>query len=115
MECREVEWLQLPAKKEVVVHRQPNRRWKVQALLPLVALVAGSLLLAGCGQSAASSSCTTKQLIEAAGSGYLKLPPTHDNDAGKGRIPDTRPDADIDANQRNALCAVYRSEKHLPG
>jgi hypothetical protein len=56
-----------------------------------------------------------KQLISIAGKGYLDLPPTHDNDAGRGRIPDTHPDADLDANQRAALCKIYKSEKHLPG
>jgi len=56
-----------------------------------------------------------KELVAAAGKGYLKLPPSHDNDAGRGRIPDTHPDADLDANQRAALCKVYKSETHLPG
>jgi hypothetical protein len=54
-------------------------------------------------------------LIAAAGKGYLKLPPSHDNDAGRGRIPDTKPDRDLDANQRTALCKVLKSEGHLPG
>ena len=95
--------------------RRPKRFVKSRAILPAVALVTGSLLLAGCGRSAAAPTCTTKELIEAAGKGYLKLPPTHDNDAGKGRIPDTTPDRDFDANQRAAMCAIYKSEKHLPG
>lgn len=56
-----------------------------------------------------------KELVAAAGKAYLKLPPTRDNDAGRGRIPDTRPDADLDANQRTALCKAYDSETHLPG
>jgi len=56
-----------------------------------------------------------KALVAAAGKGYLKLPPSHDNDAGRGRIPDARPDADLDANQRAALCKVLKSETHLPG
>jgi len=80
-----------------------------------IALVTSSLFFAGCGRSVASLPCTMKELIAAAGKGYLKLPPSHDNDAGKGRIPDTTPDADLDANQRAALCKVYRSEVHLPG
>lgn len=54
-------------------------------------------------------------MIEGAGKSFLQLPPTHDNDAGKGRIPDTHPDADVDANQRAAMCTVYKIENHLPG
>jgi len=80
-----------------------------------VVLIASSLFLAGCGKSVASSTCTMKELIGLAGRGYLELPPTRDNDAGRGRIPDTRPDADLDANQREALCEVYKNEKNLIG
>jgi hypothetical protein len=56
-----------------------------------------------------------KELIGLAGRGYFDLPPSLDNDAGRGRIPDTHPDADLDANQRRALCEVYKNEKHLHG
>jgi hypothetical protein len=97
------------------VRRQLRGCWKARAILPVVALFAGSLFLAGCGHGVASAMCTTKELNAVAGKGYLKLPPSHDNDAGRGRIPDTHPDADFDANQRAALCKVYKSEKHLPG
>jgi len=81
----------------------------------VIALVTSTLFLAGCDRSAVSATCTMKEIIAAAGKGYLKLPPTHDNDAGRGRIPDTKPDADLDANQRAALCKAYKSEAHLPG
>jgi hypothetical protein len=89
--------------------------WAVRTILPVAAIIASSLFLAGCGQSVASPTCTTKELIAAAGKGYLTLPPSHDNDVGRGRIPDTSPDADLDANQRAALCTVLKSETHLPG
>jgi hypothetical protein len=56
-----------------------------------------------------------KQLLSIEGNGYLKLPPSHDNDVGRGRIPDSTPDADLDAGQRAALCKIYKSEGHLPG
>lgn len=56
-----------------------------------------------------------KELIGLAGRGYFELPPSRDNDAGRGRIPDARPDADLDANQRSALCEVYTNEKNLHG
>lgn len=95
--------------------RGQQRGGGARTILCVVALVTSSVFLAGCGSRVASPTCTTKQLIEAAGKGFFKLPPSHDNDAGKGRIPDTTPDEDIDANQRAALCKVYRSEHHLPG
>jgi hypothetical protein len=102
-------------KKDVVVPHQLDRRWKFAATLPVLLLVAASLSLAGCSHPAASATCTTQELIRAAGKAYTMLPPSRDNDAGEGRIPDTKPDADIDANQRAALCRVYKSEVHLPG
>jgi hypothetical protein len=81
--------------------------------MSVIALVTSSLFLAGCGRNVASPTCTMKEMIALAGKGYLDLPPTHDNDAGKGRIPDAHPDADLDANQRAALCEVYKNEKNL--
>jgi len=89
--------------------------WAARTILSAMALVTSSLFLAGCGRSVASPTCSMKALVAAAGKGYLKLPPSHDNDAGRGRIPDARPDADLDANQRAALCKVLKSETHLPG
>jgi hypothetical protein len=99
---------------------EPGRRlsrgyWTARTILLVIALVTGSLFLAGCDRGVVSATCTMRELIAAAGKGYLKLPPSHDNDAGRGRIPDTHPDADLDANQRVALCKIYKSEAHLPG
>lgn len=112
-------------KKGVVVRRQLNSRWKARALVPVFALVAGSLFLAGCSSTPTSAPCTLKQLTltlehplttgPTTTGPTTTLPPTHDNDVGDGRIPDSHPDADVDANQRQALCRAYRSEKHLPG
>jgi hypothetical protein len=96
------------------MRRQQRVGW-MRTILPVVALVTSSVFLAGCGSSVASPTCTTKQLIEAAGKGFFKLPPSQDNDAGKGRIPDTSPDQDIDANQRAALCKIYERETHSHG
>ena len=84
-------------------------------IMSVIALVTSSLFLAGCGRSVASPTCTMKELIGLAGRGYFDLPPSLANDAGRGRIPDTHPDADLDANQRRALCEVYKNEKHLHG
>ena len=107
--------LHFEAEKDVVVRTQPGRRWKATAAVPVVLLLVSSLSLAGCSHAATSATCTTQELIMAAGKAYTMLPPTRDNDAGEGRIPDSTPDADIDANQRAALCRVYKSEIHLPG
>ena len=95
--------------------RQPIGSWPARTILSVVALITSSLFLAGCGRSVASPTCTMKELIGLAGRGYFDLPPSLDNDAGRGRIPDTHPDADLDANQRRALCEVYKNEKHLHG
>jgi hypothetical protein len=99
----------------MVVRHPLDRRWKVTAALPVVLLFAASLSLAGCSHATTSVTCTTQEMIKAAGKAYAMLPPSHDNDAGEGRIPDTKPDADVDANQRAALCRIYKSEIHLPG
>lgn len=99
-----------------------DRRWKASAVLPMVAVVVGSLFLAGCSSTTTSAPCTLKQMTltlehpPTTGPGpTATLPPTHDNDVGDGRIPDTHPDADVDANQRQALCKAYKSEKHPSG
>jgi len=97
------------------MNRHPIVRRTARTIPLTIALVTGSLFLAGCGRSVAGPTCTTKELVAAAGKGYLTLPPSRDNDAGRGRINDTTPDADLDANQRAALCKVLKSEKHSPG
>jgi hypothetical protein len=96
------------------VRRQP-RFCAVRTILPVFALVASSLSLAGCGRSVAVPTCTMKELMTLVGKSYFKLPPTRDNDVGKGRIPDAHPDMDLDANQRAALCEVYRNGARLRG
>lgn len=98
------------------MRRQLDRRWKVSAVVPVVLFVAASLSLTACSSTTTSAPCTMKQLTLTLEKSTLgTLPPSHDNDAGEGRIPDTHPDADVDANQRAALCKIYRSEHHLPG
>ncbi|MHB8379209.1 MAG: hypothetical protein ACYDB2_04720 [Acidimicrobiales bacterium] len=98
------------------MRHQLDRRWKVTAVLPVVGLLAASLSLAGCSQISSSAPCTMKQLtLTLEKSTVGSLPLSHDNDAGEGRIPDTHPDADVDANQRAALCQLFKGEHHLPG
>lgn len=96
--------------------RPCSRRWRVSAVVPVLLFVGSSLSLTACSHTAVSAPCTASQMnltLEKTTRGTL--PPTHDNDAGKGRIPDAQPDADVDANQRAALCKIYKSEHHLPG
>ena len=84
-------------------------------MLPVVLLLAASLSLAGCSHTTTSAPCTMKQLnLTLTKSTAGTLPVSHDNDAGEGRIPDTHPDADVDANQRAALCKLFQKERHLP-
>lgn len=81
-----------------------------RAALPL-ALLTGALILGGCSPtpSASSSSIAGAQssicakgpprLTPVTGSAESTLPPSHDNDVGRMRLPDLHPDADIDASQ----------------
>lgn len=106
----------LPVPAESIADIRSNHvgpSWR--SILLVIALLTSSLALSGCGRTAAGPTCTTKELVAAAGKGYLKLPPSRDNDAGRGRIRDTTLDRDLDANQRAALCKILRSETHLPG
>jgi hypothetical protein len=97
------------------VRRQPRASCAARTFLSVLALVASSICFAGCGQSVASPTCTMKELLTLVGKGYFTLPPTHDNDVGRGRIPDSHSDLDLDANQRTALCEVYKNEVNLRG
>jgi len=71
----------------------------------------GFLILGGCSatpSSSATSNASTKssicarnppRLTPVTSSTLSTLPPSHDNDAGRGRLPDSHPDADVDADQ----------------
>jgi hypothetical protein len=39
------------------------------------------------------------------GASFTTLPPSHDNDAGRSRIPDATPDADNDTSRARLVCA----------
>jgi hypothetical protein len=58
---------------------------------------------ATCSKSAGAL-VSSSGLTAAKAASSTTLPPSHDNDAGDGRIPDHTPDADVDANQRPHLC-----------
>lgn len=69
-------------------------------------LLVVSLSLSGCGtKSACAPGLGLGTTITGIGTPGTTLPPSHDNDAGNGRIPDKTPDADIDANQRIPVCS----------
>jgi hypothetical protein len=97
----------------MAVELHVRRCWSVGARVATLLLV--SLSLSGCAAGRAAVACTTS-------SGSLKgtlgqtatteqaettLPPSHDNDAGDGRIPDHTPDADLDYNQRHHGCSPH--------
>jgi hypothetical protein len=95
-------------------------RWS-KTCLSMLALAASSFLLAGCFPAATQSACGpgvgthrpgassgATALTPAGASPPTSLPPSHDNDAGRGRIPDVHPDADVDANQRPVACPALR-------
>ena len=71
-----------------------------------------SLSLASCSSGVSPSACATSPgaskdssgLTAAKGASSTTLPPSHDNDAGDARIPDSTPDADVGANQRHLGC-----------
>jgi predicted small secreted protein len=67
----------------------------------VASLVGASLVLAGCNGVKATSECSPFLKPQHPVSGpTTTLPPSHDNDAGRARAPDTTPDADSDAYQR---------------
>jgi len=103
VKCEEVsESSGLALVKEVMSAHLKKSQFRTTSLL-VVTLLAASLSLAGCGNKTAcapSSGLTTTTGIPG-----TTLPPSHDNDAGRGRIPDVTPDADEDANQRPPVCS----------
>ena len=84
-----------------------------------VTLLGGLLTLGGCSSApSAPSNASTKSSICAGNpprhtrftdSTLSTLPPSHDNDVGRGRLPDLHPDADVDASQipKAGLCQRY--------
>ena len=99
----------------MAVHRSKNHCRAVSTGVATLFVV--SLSLAGCSVVGAKSACATGSgasslnassgslgLAPAKGVSGTTLPPSHDNDAGRGRIPDSHPDADVDANQRPLIC-----------
>jgi hypothetical protein len=68
--------------------------------LAVMALLTGSILLAGCTHDANSSKGTSTNLTPAVSVTipHNNFPASRDNDAGVHRIPDTTPDNDADPN-----------------
>src|SRR5664280_795454 len=72
-------------------------------------LLGGCIILGGCSATqSAPANDSTKSSICPKGASRLTpvrsptvstLPPSHDNDVGRRRLPDMHPDADVDANQ----------------
>jgi hypothetical protein len=95
----------------MAVHTNKCRYRSVSAAVATLLIV--SMSLAGCSSGGNPSACAagsvtakgSSGLTAAKGVSSTTLPPSHDNDAGDGRIPDRTPDADIDANQRHQSCS----------
>ena len=107
--------ISLRAREVMAVHLSTNHCRAVSTAVATLFVV--SLSLAGCSVVGAKSACATGSgasrlntssgslgLTPAKGVSSTTLPPSHDNDAGRGRIPDSHPDADVDANQRPPIC-----------
>ena len=96
----------------------------LMVLVVLVALVAAFVVLSGgagpakscVGRTQAATGLSPASLTPAAGSSssltpvagssssLTTLPPSHDNDAGRSRIPDATPDADNDTSRSRVVC-----------
>jgi hypothetical protein len=81
------------------VGRSNISNWIANTALSL-ALLGGLLILGGCSATP-SAICPRNppRLTPVTGSTLSTLPPSHDNDTGRGRLPDLHPDADVDASQ----------------
>jgi len=93
------------------VHFQMNRRRFARTVFP-VSLLFSSVFVAGCSTSSPGSAGADGAGNKSAlcvgsparpnppiDSPTSTLPPSHDNDVGRMRMPDAHPDADVDANQ----------------
>jgi hypothetical protein len=75
--------------------------------LVVVAAIGLGVLIASSHHAAPPHRCTTTTMGLAAGgdvSSLTTLPPSHDNDAGRSRIPDNTPDADRDTSAMPPAC-----------
>jgi len=94
-----------PGGTNETVHAQIYRREPIW--IASLTLLFGSLFLTGCSESSSATVCP-KGLMKVTAPGLKRLPPSHDNDAGDAKIPDTHPDADVDANQRHRILACRK-------
>jgi len=100
-----------PAASVVANGSRPKVPYR-NAVVAMIVTAGISLVLAGCSSISTSDACSrgtgslmkSSGLTLAMGSSSTTLPPSHDNDVGKARIPDVTPDNDVDANQRPHSC-----------
>jgi len=83
------------------------RGFRVVAVIVLVAAigVAATLFVIN-SNTGAKRPCISAAQALARGRAMAKLPPSHDNDAGRARIADATPDADTDAGHRPRVCST---------
>lgn len=89
--------------KEVMAPYSSKSRFRATSVA-VVTLFVVSLSLASCSTGGSKVACKILALTPPTGLSNTTLSPTHDNDVGDGRIPDSTPDADVDANQRHKVC-----------
>jgi hypothetical protein len=100
----------LAASGEATV-RRPKRPLR-SAIVTAIVFAGFSISVSACSITGTTAACTkstggvfvSSGLTPSKSVSNTTLPPSHDNDAGDGRIPDHTPDADVDANQRHHIC-----------
>jgi hypothetical protein len=80
--------------------RRSDTSGRLAIAVLVLTLLGGVLILGGCS-AAPSVICARnpQTLTPVTGSTLTTLPPSHDNDVGRARLPDLHPDADVDASQ----------------
>lgn len=77
----------------------------VMAIVVLVASPGTSRSCVGTTRTTLSAGGLLSTVTTRAGAPLTTLPPSHDNDAGRSRIPDATPDADNDSGRAREVCA----------
>jgi len=76
-----------------------TRPRRLAGLAMAVTALGGLLVAGGCSSTPSATSPTPPTLTTVTGRPGTTLPPSHDNDVGRMRMPDKTPDNDVDANQ----------------
>ena len=108
----------VPSPESVGGVRRSNLYRRIAKTALSLTFLGGFLILGGCSATPSASSVSTKssicarnppRLTPVTGSTLSTLPPSHDNDVGRMRLPDLHPDADVDANQVPKVSRCHKS------